>query len=185
MADIHLSESGLFIACLYDRGSLSRLSTVVVVEATKTSLCISSIGSRGRIGCPGHIEPAGAECTIEDHGSKASSDITWSGSFMYWSQFRGGAGIWTSRFCGCGLKGVDSVGGCGLGCLYLYPWNSTSRALTVMVCFLLGMCILYIECEFVYLKNMPFSARCSNLLPGGRRSSGMWTSNLYQKAADG
>ena len=71
------------------------------------------------------------------------------------------------------IIGVDSVDGCGLGCLYL--WNSTSRALTVIVCFLLGMCILYIECEFVYPKNMPFSACGSNLLPGGQRSLGMWT----------
>ena len=90
MANIHLSELRLFIACLYDRGSLS---TSDVVEATKTSLCISSIGSRGRIGCPDHIEPAGGKCTIEDCGGKASSDITQSGSFMYWSRFRGGAGI--------------------------------------------------------------------------------------------
>ena len=73
MANIHLSESGLFIACLYDRGLLS---TSDVVEATKTSSCISSIGSRGHIRCPDRVEPAGAKCTIEDCGGKASSDIT-------------------------------------------------------------------------------------------------------------
>ena len=90
MADIHLSELGLFIACLYDRGSLLRLSTVVVVEATKTSSCISSISPRGHIGYPDCVELAGAECTIGNCSGKASSDITRLGleislsrSFMY------------------------------------------------------------------------------------------------------
>ena len=60
MADIHLSESGLFIACLYDQGSLL---TSDVVEAIKTSSCISLISSRGCIRCLDRVKPAGAECT--------------------------------------------------------------------------------------------------------------------------
>ena len=64
---------------------------------------------------------------------------------------------------------MDSVGRCGLR----YLWNLTSHTLTVTVCFLLDMGILYIECEFVYPKNMPFSVYVSNLLPEGRCSLGM------------